>query len=280
MEYALSYALYNYKRIDKSKPLDYDNTELIRAFSGCPGEHGFILVHVAMVKHSGPLTTASMAALDAASMGNRPAFDKAMQDMLNAYQTVNGVMETMWGRSKPEAYMSYRTWIYGTKNQPMFPNGVIYEGVSDEPFKMRGESGANDSMIPLGDNLLEITSQMPVNPLTEVLRDFRTYRPRNHQSFINYVQDRATAVGIREFALANANSAAWYLANVDQIREFRNRHVSEAFLRYFHPFPGFTLPHLLHSSSAQLLTLPSGRSPRTTFCGTPSTPSPLEAPPS
>lgn len=29
----------------------------------------------------------------------------------------------------------------------MFPNGVIYEGVSDEPFSFRGESGANDSMV-------------------------------------------------------------------------------------------------------------------------------------
>ena len=58
----------------------------------------------------------------------------------------------------------------------MFPNGVIYEGVSEEPLSFRGESGANDSMcacllkravwwysklihlvrIPLGDNLLEV----------------------------------------------------------------------------------------------------------------------------
>lgn len=29
----------------------------------------------------------------------------------------------------------------------MFPNGVIYEGVSDEPMSFRGESGANDSMV-------------------------------------------------------------------------------------------------------------------------------------
>jgi len=29
----------------------------------------------------------------------------------------------------------------------MFPNGVIYEGVSDQPMSFRGESGANDSMV-------------------------------------------------------------------------------------------------------------------------------------
>ncbi len=28
----------------------------------------------------------------------------------------------------------------------MFPHGVVYEGVSEEPMSFRGESGANDSM--------------------------------------------------------------------------------------------------------------------------------------
>lgn len=65
----------------------------------------------------------------------------------------------------------------GTKNQPMFPKGVVYEGVSEEPTFYRGESGANDSIIPTCDNLLELTSHMPENPLTEILKDFRTYRP-------------------------------------------------------------------------------------------------------
>lgn len=29
----------------------------------------------------------------------------------------------------------------------MFPHGVVYEGVSEEPLSFRGESGANDSMV-------------------------------------------------------------------------------------------------------------------------------------
>lgn len=65
----------------------------------------------------------------------------------------------------------------GTKNQPMFPKGVVYEGVSEEPTYYRGESGANDSIIPTCDNLFEMTALMPSNPLTEILKDFRTYRP-------------------------------------------------------------------------------------------------------
>jgi indoleamine 2,3-dioxygenase len=44
MEYAQSYALYNYNRIDKNKGLEYENLQLVRRFSGMKSEDGFILV--------------------------------------------------------------------------------------------------------------------------------------------------------------------------------------------------------------------------------------------
>ena len=53
----------------------------------------------------------------------------------------------MWGKSKPGDYTSFRTFIFGITSQSMFPHGVVYEGVSDEPMSFRGESGANDSMV-------------------------------------------------------------------------------------------------------------------------------------
>lgn len=55
----------------------------------------------------------------------------------------------------------------------MYPNGVLYEGVSEEPMAFRGESGANDSLVPVLDNLLEVTARLPKNELTDMLRDFR-----------------------------------------------------------------------------------------------------------
>jgi len=53
----------------------------------------------------------------------------------------------MWKKSKPGAYTSFRTFIFGITSQSMFPHGVVYEGVSEEPMAFRGESGANDSMV-------------------------------------------------------------------------------------------------------------------------------------
>lgn len=53
----------------------------------------------------------------------------------------------MWKKSKPKDYNSFRTFIFGITKQSMFPRGVVYEGVSEEPMSFRGESGANDSMV-------------------------------------------------------------------------------------------------------------------------------------
>ncbi|OMJ21348.1 Indoleamine 2,3-dioxygenase 1, partial [Smittium culicis] len=225
MEYAMSYALYNYKKIDPSKPPAYENVELIRGFSKCADEHGFILVHVDMVKYSGQLVKSSLDALEAVRTDNREMFNKAISNYFDALYIINTSMETMWKRSDPAGYLSFRTFIMGTKNNPMFPNGVIYEGSADtSPRYYRGESGANDSMVPLSDNLFEMTSGMPNNPLTSVLRDFRSYRPANHEAFLAYVEEESARVGLLAYAEKDALSSALVLRNLDQIRDFRHRH--------------------------------------------------------
>ncbi|KAF9377035.1 hypothetical protein CPC16_012025, partial [Podila verticillata] len=139
MEYALSYALYNYRRVDKSKGLVWGNLELIRPFSGDPSEKGFIISHVTMVSHSGELVKNTMKTLDAAGKHNRQVFNDSLAKVVSTYEKINMEMDTMWERSLPADYLKFRTFIYGTKNQAiMFPKGVLYEGVSDEPMFHRG----------------------------------------------------------------------------------------------------------------------------------------------
>ncbi|KAJ3278906.1 hypothetical protein HDU76_009699 [Blyttiomyces sp. JEL0837] len=224
MEYAQSYALFNYKKKDPRGPLEYDNLDLIRKFSGMESEVGFILVHVAMVAHTGEQVKHTLAALAAVEREDRAAFDQELKGLLTTLQRINAVMDTMWTRSLPEDYIKFRTFIMGTKSQPMFPKGVLYEGVSDQATFYRGESGANDSIIPSMDNLLQITAKMPRNPLTDILRDFRSYRPANHNAWLAWLEGRAAELNVREFACQDSNSAVLYLALIDQVREFRGRH--------------------------------------------------------
>ncbi|KAF2754153.1 IDO-domain-containing protein [Pseudovirgaria hyperparasitica] len=226
MEYAGSYALFNYKLADASQGLAYDNLRLIRAFERgldpSSSEAGFVLVHVAMVKNSGGLVDGSIGVLDGVAQSDREMFNHGMRKVVEALDKINAVMNTMWAKSKPAGYTTFRTFIFGITSQSMFPNGVIYEGVSEDPVSFRGESGANDSMIPLCDNLLQIS--MPSTPLTEILKDFRAYRPGNHRDFLEGVKTMADSVGVKDFALNDSESAALYLRALDQVRDFRWRH--------------------------------------------------------
>ena len=104
----------------------------------------------------------------------------------------------------------------------MFPNGVIYEGVSADPYFFRGESGANDSMIPLLDNLFELIGKMPDNPLTRILSEFRAYRPLLHERYLASVKERS--VGLMTRCMKNCESAFLAISIVDLVREFRWRH--------------------------------------------------------
>lgn len=97
MEYAGSYALFNYRLQDPSKGLEYDNLRLIRAFEHgldpTSSEAGFVLVHVDMVQNSGPLVDGVVTALDACAKNDRESFDTGMEKVVQAMVKVNKVMD-------------------------------------------------------------------------------------------------------------------------------------------------------------------------------------------
>jgi indoleamine 2,3-dioxygenase len=113
----------------------------------------------------------------------------------------------------------------GIVNQPMFPSGVVYEGCFDnKPQFYRGESGANDSIIPFCDNIIQITKFLPNNPLTDILRDFRTYRPKQQEEFLSWSENVANSLGVLEYGKQNPESMVLLLEVADQVRAFRITH--------------------------------------------------------
>lgn len=102
MEYAGSYALFNYRLEDPSQGLEYDNLRLIRAFEHGldpkSSEAGFVLVHIDMVRNSGPLVDGVMTALDACEHNDRQAFDISMRNIVSSMTKVNNVMDGMSSR--------------------------------------------------------------------------------------------------------------------------------------------------------------------------------------
>jgi indoleamine 2,3-dioxygenase len=96
MEYAGSYALFNYRLEDPERGLEYSNLRLIRAFEHgldqSSSEAGFVLVHVAMVRQSGKLVSGALESLEACSTRNREHFNAGLMNVVHALKKVNAVM--------------------------------------------------------------------------------------------------------------------------------------------------------------------------------------------
>jgi indoleamine 2,3-dioxygenase len=230
MSYAASYALYNYYLEEPSLGASvYSNIRLVRAFElgldPKSSEAGFILTHIHMVQETGPLISGAVSLLKSIEGKDSDVSiaKNAFRGMLGAMERIEAAMEAMWSHSLPKDYIQYRTFIFGITNQSMFPNGVVYEGENDnKPMYFRGESGANDSIIPLLDHILEIP--MPKNPLTDILLDFRNYRPQPHRQFLGYMMSKAAELKVREYCVKDVELAQLYLKLVDHVRSFRWRH--------------------------------------------------------
>lgn len=109
------------------------------------------------------------------------------------------------------------------QNQPFFPDGVVYAGYdNDAPQHFRGESGAYDATIPTLDAVLQIP--MPNNPLTDVLKEFRDYRPRPQRDFLTYLRRRSKELHVKDYCLKDFETRILYLRVLDLIRSFRWKH--------------------------------------------------------
>ena len=218
MEYNQSYALYNWKLRNTEKPPTYDNVKLIRRLEGGASEDGFIRVHIDMVAESYHLVSGVSEILYRRNMHG------GLTEITTSMNTILDKFHKMWSRSRPRDYGAFRSFIFGTKNQDMiFPNGGIrYLGVGadDTYVPYRGESGANDSMIPLLDNLVQLS--YPQNELTNALQDFRSYRPHEHITYLDDVAKKSKSMGLRHMMLSKEPKL--YHTLLSQIASFRKLH--------------------------------------------------------
>lgn len=105
MEYAGSYALFNYRLENPKLGLEYDNLRLIRAFEhgldSTSSEAGFVLVHVAMVRHSGALISAASEVLKSCEARDRTTFNEALTGVVDSLTKVNSVMNSNYPSYRP-----------------------------------------------------------------------------------------------------------------------------------------------------------------------------------
>ena len=226
LDYAHGYGLNNAVLKEKEMdPTKYDSYHTVRTFNGNKSEEGFINVHVAMVAQSGKLLHYQQECLENIAKDERILFNQNLQNHFLIFQSILATLQTMWKASKSSEYLTFRTFIMGQiGNTECYPTETItFQGKEESKvMAFRGETGAQDSIIPSVDSFLNL--EYPRNQLTEYLYDLRKYRPKDHQAYINFVKKSSRELNFKNYCLQDVESCIFLLKNLNCLRIFRKKH--------------------------------------------------------
>jgi len=231
LDYHYAYSLGNYVKQDINQCLRWDNLDMACKFVGSSDEIGFIMVHVYINEKSPELVDSVMRYGKVNSDGTYKGNIMCNELLARAgitMQEINKRRREMWSASKHENYNDFRVFIMGIKgNDKIFPNGLIYENCfNEEPQYYRGQTGAQDNIIPMMDIFTGIVDYYPDNQLTQYLLDLRSYRPVCIQEFFNDLREYYKNNSIFEKFKKDLNFTGliYLLCIVDEVYLFRNGH--------------------------------------------------------
>ena len=193
-------------------------------FSGMDDERGFIMLHVDINQHS-PQLVGSI--LDFIKSKDNSGVNQSLNNCLSSMKSINERRQIMWQASRWKHYNDFRVFIMGIKgNDEIFGDGVIYEGVSEEPVQYRGQTGAQDNIIPTADIFTGVIDYYPSNDLTKYLLDLRSYRPKCIQNFLSDLKDEMKENRLFNSIKKSENEEGLCLLIqiLDEIYYFRNGH--------------------------------------------------------
>lgn len=224
-DYHYSYSLGNYIKKDSTKGFDWSNLDMAIKYSGKRHEIGFIMVHVDIVSHSPKLIESINETLLGLKNKNIDQLISGLKLNCQTMKKINDRRKQMWSASDPKKYNDFRIFIMGIKgNKDIFGNGVIYEGVSNEPKQYRGQTGAQDNIIPTEDIFTGLINYYPKNKLTEYLFDLRNYRPVVAQEFFKDLEKESTNMFKKIKEITGDKGLVHLLTIINEIYNFRNGH--------------------------------------------------------
>tara|TARA_B100000579_G_scaffold351056_1_gene305026 strand:- start:382 stop:1512 length:1131 start_codon:yes stop_codon:yes gene_type:complete len=218
-----SYALNNWKLQNVNKPFDLENIRILQNFLGGMDEDWFIMIHIA-IEHEAKeiLNNLKTYYLD------KNEDQSYLENALVSIKKINQIMNRMPEKCDPFIYYNrVRPYIFGWKNNPATPNGVIYEGVEEyggTPQLFRGETGAQSSIVPALDALLGVTHSN--DPLKEYLDEMRLYMPIEHRNLLNDLDQWSE--NNRSNSITEDSSVVLSDEIIKEVHAFRNKHLEYA----------------------------------------------------
>ncbi len=237
----LSYALqtmYNWRRIVPDGPTAVGNLGLIQNFLGGMDEEWFVTIHVTIEAEAGRALRVLEPLHTAVVQHDIPQAEHCLHEIAATLSTMRHIFRRMVERCDPYIYYyRVRPFMFGWKDNPDMPHGLIYEGVEKfggQPQQFRGETGAQSGIIPAIDAALGIEHE--VDSMRIYLNELREYMPPADRDFVAALE---AGPSVRAWVLQNKAAhpslREAYNEAIEQLRQFRALHIEFAAMYIIKP---------------------------------------------
>lgn len=172
--------LFNWDLKDKNGKFELDNLKSVSLLTGTRDEEWFYLIMVAIEKVGGDILNTFIKILvdQENNLLNSAKMEKYLEKTVENMNAINNILMRMKENCNPDIFYNVlRPYLSGWD-----VNGIIYEGVSDEPMKYVGGSAAQSSLFQV------IDCAFNINHKDEYFERIKEYMPNKHKNFINFVK--------------------------------------------------------------------------------------------
>jgi indoleamine 2,3-dioxygenase len=192
-------------------------------------EAWFVLVHVTIEAQAGPGLAALQPLQAAAQAQDEKAVLAHLTTLAAAIDTMLITLDRMYEHCDPYVYYHrVRPYMFGWRNNPVLPGGLIYEGVDafgGRPVEFYGETGAQSTVIPSIDAALGIAHAS--DEMRVYLRAMLDYVPPAHRAFVHALE---AGPSVRDYVMRSGTAALRdaYNGCVARVEAFRGKHLQLA----------------------------------------------------
>ncbi|XP_036604122.1 indoleamine 2,3-dioxygenase 1 [Trichosurus vulpecula] len=193
--------LANWKKKDPLGPMTYDNMDTLFAFPGGDCSKGFFLVSLLVEKAAASAIRVIPDIFEAIKSKNVESLKESLCTVASSVYEATEVFELVHDHVNPDDFFgTLRIYLSGWKNNPLLPNGLVYEGVWDTPKMFSGGSAAQSSIMQCFDALLGIEhSTAEEKTSAKFLEEMRNYMPPSHKDFLEAV---TSSPSVRDFVIS------------------------------------------------------------------------------
>ena len=183
--------LSNWRRLDPKGPIRLHNVGLQNGFYGGLDEAVFYLVTLEVEAVGAPALAHMMQAQHHARTGQWAALTADLVQVASFLPKMTAALMLTYQDCDPYIfYTRVRKFLQGWRGNPLIPNGMVYEGVSEQPQLFHGGSAAQSCILAVFDAFLSVSHER--EQTRQFMRDMRFYMPGLHRHFLQFVEQHVS----------------------------------------------------------------------------------------